>query len=101
MLCDPMDCSPPGPSFHGIFQARILEWFAISFSNYFLLLIIIFWLERKICLCESVCVCTYVYFHYVYTHISVYKFLKSIEEWFFLDGKNIGSFWFICIFLNF
>ena len=31
-LCDPMDCSPPGSSVHGIFQARILEWVAISFS---------------------------------------------------------------------
>ena len=28
-----MDCSPPGSSVHGIFQARILEWFAISFSR--------------------------------------------------------------------
>ena len=28
-LCDPMDCSPPGSSFHGILQARILEWVAI------------------------------------------------------------------------
>ena len=25
-LCNPMDCSPPGSSVHGIFQARILEW---------------------------------------------------------------------------
>ena len=31
-LCDPMDCSPPGSSVHGILQARILEWVAISFS---------------------------------------------------------------------
>ena len=31
-LCVPMDCSPPGSSVHGIFQARILEWVAISFS---------------------------------------------------------------------
>ena len=30
-LCDPMDCSPPGSSVHGILQARILEWVAISF----------------------------------------------------------------------
>ena len=28
-LWDPMDCSPPGSSVHGIFQARILEWVAI------------------------------------------------------------------------
>ena len=31
-LCDPMDCSLPGSSVHGISQARILEWVAISFS---------------------------------------------------------------------
>ena len=31
-LCIPMDCSPPGSSVHGILQARILEWVAISFS---------------------------------------------------------------------
>ena len=31
-LSDPMDCSPPGSSIHGIFQARVLEWGAISFS---------------------------------------------------------------------
>ena len=30
---DPMDCSPPGPSIHGIFQARVLEWGAIAFSE--------------------------------------------------------------------
>ena len=30
-----MDCSPPGSSVHGIFQARILEWVAISFSIFF------------------------------------------------------------------
>ena len=32
-LCDPMDCSPPGSSVHGILQARILEWVAIYFSR--------------------------------------------------------------------
>ena len=32
-LCDPIDGSPPGSSVPGIFQARILEWDAISFSN--------------------------------------------------------------------
>ena len=29
----PMDCSPPGSSIHGIFQARVLEWGAIVFSG--------------------------------------------------------------------
>ena len=32
-LCDPMDCSLPGSSIHGILQARILEWGAISYSR--------------------------------------------------------------------
>ena len=32
-VCDPMDCSLPGSSVHGIFQARVLEWGAIPFSN--------------------------------------------------------------------
>ena len=32
-LCDPMDCHPPGSSIPGIFQARILEWVAISYSR--------------------------------------------------------------------
>ena len=31
--CKPMDCSPPGPSVHGIFQTRILEWVVISSSR--------------------------------------------------------------------
>ena len=32
-LCDPMDCSLPGSSIHGIFQAKVLEWGAIAFSR--------------------------------------------------------------------
>ena len=32
-LSNPMDCSPPGSSIHGIFQARVLEWGAIAFSD--------------------------------------------------------------------
>ena len=32
-LCDAMDCSLPGSSIHGIFQARVLEWVAIAFSD--------------------------------------------------------------------
>ena len=31
-LCGPMDCRPPGSSVHGIFQARIMEWVAISYD---------------------------------------------------------------------
>ena len=32
-LCDPMDCSPPGSSVHGIFQAVEMEWVAVSPSG--------------------------------------------------------------------
>ena len=32
-VCDPMDYGPPGSSVHGLFQARILEWFVISSSR--------------------------------------------------------------------
>ena len=41
---DPMDCSPPGPSVHGSFQARVLEWGAIAFSNIYMYIIFL-WLE--------------------------------------------------------
>ena len=37
-LSDPMDCSPPGSSIHGVFQARTLEWGAIAFSSYYMLM---------------------------------------------------------------
>ena len=33
ILCDPVDCSPPGSNVHGIIQARLLEWVAIPFSG--------------------------------------------------------------------
>ena len=35
-LCNPMNCSPPGSSVHGILQARILEWVVIPFPGDFL-----------------------------------------------------------------
>ena len=39
-LSDPMDCGPPGSSVHGIFQARVLEWGAIAFSDLHVYIII-------------------------------------------------------------
>ena len=38
-LCNPMDCSLPGSSAHGVFQARVLEWVAIAFSTHMYLLL--------------------------------------------------------------
>ena len=43
---DPMNCSSPGSSVHGIFQARALEWGAIAFSNFRLLLLDTWFLIR-------------------------------------------------------
>ena len=38
-LCNPMDCSLPGSSVHGIFQARILDWVAISYPGILYLIV--------------------------------------------------------------
>ena len=43
-LSDPMDCSLPGSSIHGLSQSRVLEWFAIAFSEYRCLLYLNCWL---------------------------------------------------------
>ena len=43
----PMDCSPPGSSVHGIFQARVLEWGAIAFSKPCLRIFLIISLKKK------------------------------------------------------
>ena len=55
-LSDPMDCSLPGSAIHGIFQARVLEWGAIAFSNthaYTSVIHIIFF-SSSIVLCVSI-----------------------------------------------
>ena len=52
-LSDPMDCSPPGSSVYGIFQARVLEWGAIAFSNK--IVYTLFYLEPTKMLKESHC----------------------------------------------
>ena len=47
-LSDPMDWSPPGSSVHGIFQARVLEWSAIAFSNVLYHSALLFWRNLKL-----------------------------------------------------
>ena len=47
-LCDPMDCSLPGSSAHGIFQARVLEWVAIAFWIYY------YWVYNRGCVFSHV-----------------------------------------------
>ena len=54
-LCNPMDCSPPGSSVHGILQARVLEWVAILLQGIFLTQQLNFGLlhHRQILYCPS------------------------------------------------
>ena len=47
-LSDTMDCSPPGSSVHGIFQARVLELGAIAFSKHSRLLLAIYFIHGSI-----------------------------------------------------
>ena len=44
-----MDCSLPGSSVHGIFQARVLEWGAIAFSTHLLLLLLSHFSRVRLC----------------------------------------------------
>ena len=55
-LCNPMDCSLPGSSIHGILQTRVLEWVAIAFSSKtHLKILLLLLLSRFSCvpLCET------------------------------------------------
>ena len=52
-LSDPMDCSLPGSSVHGIFQARVLEWGAFAFSTLALLLLLLSHFSR-VQLCDPI-----------------------------------------------
>ena len=56
-LSDLMDCILQGSSVHGIFQARVLEWGAIAFSDMY------------VCIYTYVCVCMYVYIH-IFTYLA-------------------------------
>ena len=57
LFCDPMDCSPPGSSVRGIFQPRILEWFAISSSRGS------FWSRDRTCISHISCIGRQILYH--------------------------------------
>ena len=68
-LHDPMDCSLPDSSVHGIFQSRVLEWGAIAFSaitSYFLYLYLSFF-------------CVSVYWDYNNYHASIFNYSPNIS----------------------
>ena len=65
-LCDLMDCSPPGSFVHGVFQARTLEWVAISFSNI-----------------------TFIYYVIHIKHLRAIKILDIVYvQWFYFISKD-------------
>ena len=50
---DPMDCSPPGSSVHGIFQARVLEWGAMKVGVSKCKLLYMEWINSKVLQCST------------------------------------------------
>ena len=86
MLYDPMECSPPGSSVHGILWARILQWVTISFSRGSSLTSdphcrqVLYHLSTRevhnVCMCVCVCVCVYVYI-YMYIHICIHTSMRA------------------------
>ena len=66
-LCGLMDCGLLGSSIHGILQARILEWVAISYSSDIARLLYIYIYIYIVCtyVCVCVCVCIYIYIYIV------------------------------------
>ena len=58
-LNDPMDCSLPGSSIHGIFQARVLEWVAIAFSD-----ICCWWPTNRVLIITTIIVTQYLFIDY-------------------------------------
>ena len=57
VVSDPMDCSPPGSSVHGILQARILDWAAVPSSRGSS------WPRDWICISHIFCICRWVLYH--------------------------------------
>ena len=101
-LSDPMDCSLPGSSIHGIFQARVLEWGAIAFSDFSFIMLTNSWrmcslslsadTHIHICMCMCVTIIsmktgTYLFLVHCYT-ISVHKTLSRQSE---DPNFNLGS----------
>ena len=91
---DPMDCSRPGSSVHGIFQARILEWVAISYSDIrhkILEKIKFFKKFTEVIFGVCVCVCVFSFFNTDHQHFQI----RNISQ-----GKEIFSLDFTFFFIR-
>ena len=106
-LCNPMDCSPPGSSIHGIFQATVLEWGARAFSLYWnivaLQFCVSFYCTAKWISHTHTCVCVLNCFSHVWffatpwttarqAPLSMGFFLTRILEWVAMPSSR-GSSW--------
>ena len=93
-LRDPMDCSPPGSSIHGIFQARVLEWGAIAFSEFFFVCVC-YWSTSIDFLDVFIILSDYFEFsRYIITDLTSYKEFKMVQllwktVWQFFKKLNI------------
>ena len=83
ILRNPMDCSPPGSSVYGIFQARILVWVASAFSFY--CRVVFYCVCVSVCVCVCVCVC--VYTHHIFFihslidgHLACFQILAVVDS---------------------
>ena len=91
-LSDPMDCSPPGYSVHGIFQARVLVWVAIAFSNDVLAGVCV-------CMCVCVCVCVYIYTYiYIYMYVYIYVYICTYSK--YMCVALFIRYMYMCVWLN-
>ena len=68
VFCDPMDCSPPGSCVHGLSQAEILEWAAISFSR------VSSWLRDQT---HISCISTWILYHWANREIHMIYYLQE------------------------
>ena len=78
-VCDPMDCSPPGSSVHGILQAGVLEWGAIAFSHSTPYISSILWLLPSSFTCILLLPNTHSYIHTVLSQKGFLHLLDCIE----------------------
>ena len=119
-LCDPIGSSPPGSPVPGMFQARVLEWGAIAFSECTIRYRIYIYMCVCVCMCVwyiyvcactytyicgmvfvCVCVCVYIYIYIHHTHIThTMKYYSAIRKdellpfartWMDLEGTMLSE----------